>query len=105
MRFHFPDWKWACIGASCLFGVAAFIVFVIRPGGFEGQAVWFFLLFPGTVAPALLSDLIHKFAPILELAVYWVLWSLFNFGWYWGISYAIIRIFHASGWKVGSPEF
>jgi hypothetical protein len=105
MRLHIPDWKWACIAASCLLGVAAFVVYVIHPGGFEGQVVWGFLLLPGSIPTALQSDFVYKFIPSAEPVVYWVRFISFNFGWYWGICYAIIRIFHASGWKVGTPEF
>jgi hypothetical protein len=39
-------WKRACIAASCLLGIATFVVFVIHPGGFEGQVGWFFLVAP-----------------------------------------------------------
>jgi hypothetical protein len=99
------DWKWASIPAACLLGIALFIVFVIRPGGFEGQAAWFLLLLPGSIPSALLSDLVYKSAPSRDNVVYWVLFISFNFGWYWGISYAVIKIFHAGGWKLGSPEF
>jgi hypothetical protein len=105
MCLAIPDSKWAGIAASCLFGIAAFVIFVIHPGGFEGQGVWFLLLLPGSILTALLSDFVSKLAPSAESVVYWVLFISFNFGWYWGISYAIIRIFRAGGWKLGSPEF
>jgi hypothetical protein len=105
MRHPIPDWKWACIAASCLFGIAAFVIFVIKPDGFEGQVAWFLLLLPGSIPTAFLSDLVYKLAPSAESVVYWVLSVCFNFGWYWGISYAVIKIFRAGGWKLGSPEF
>ncbi|HEY6384633.1 MAG TPA: hypothetical protein VIX91_03025 [Candidatus Acidoferrum sp.] len=105
MRLHVPDWKWACIAASCLFGIAAFVVFVIHPGGFEGRGAWFLFLFPDSIPTALLSDLFYKLAPSTEGIVYWVVFTCFNFAWYWAISYAIIKIFHAGGWRLGSPEF
>jgi len=37
MRLHIPDLKRACIAAICFLGIAAFVVFVIHPVGFEGQ--------------------------------------------------------------------
>jgi hypothetical protein len=104
-RLDIPDWKWACIAASCLFGIAAFVIFVIHPGGFEGQGAWYLLLFPGSIPTALLSDLVYKLAPSEEGVVYWALFTCFNFAWYWGISYTIIKIFHRDGWRLGSPEF
>ncbi|HMD07237.1 MAG TPA: hypothetical protein VKH63_06855 [Candidatus Acidoferrum sp.] len=105
MHLHIPDWKCASIAATCLFGIAAFVVFVIHPGDFEGQGAWFLFLFPGSIPTALLSDLVYKLAPNTEGVVYWALFTCFNFAWYWGISYAIIKVFHASGWRLGSPEF
>ncbi len=74
-------------------------------GGFEGQVAWFFALLPGAIPIAPLSDYVDKLAPSAERVSYWVLFISFNFGWYWGISYANIRTFHASGWELGSPEF
>jgi hypothetical protein len=105
MRLHIPDWKWACIAASCLLGIAALVVFVIHPGGFEGQGIWYLLLLPGSLPALVLSDQVYKFAPSVEPVINWVLIISFNFGWYWGISYAFIKIFRAGGWKLGPPEF
>jgi len=85
--------------------MALFVVFVIHPGGFEGQGAWFLLLLPGSIPTALLSDFVYKSAPSRDNVVYWVLLISFNFGWYWGISSAVIKIFRAGGWKLGSPEF
>ncbi len=42
MNLNLSDGKSACITAFVLRGIAAFIVFVIHPGGFEGQIGWFF---------------------------------------------------------------
>jgi hypothetical protein len=105
MRHPIPDWKWACIAASCLFGIAAFVIFVINPGGFEEQVIWGLLLLPGVLPTAFLSDLVYKVAPSGERVIYWLLFVSFNFGWYWAICYSIIKIFRELGWKVGSPEF
>ncbi len=106
MRSHISDWKLACIGATCLLGMAAFVVFVINPGGFEGQVGWFFLLLPGSIPTTVLSALVYNLAPSVERVVYWVLFISFNFGWYWGISFAMIKIFRAVGgrWQFGPPD-
>ena len=107
MRLHIPDWKWACIAAICLLGIAAFVVFVIHPGGFEGQGVWFFLLLPGSIPASLLSDGVYKQALSVEPAIYWALTIIFNYAWYWVIGYSMTKIFRAAArrWQIGSPEF
>ena len=105
MRPRISDRKWACIDAVCLLGVAAFIVFVIHPGGFEGQGAWLFILLPGTIPAMLVSDFVYKHAPQAEPVIYGGLIVIFNFVWYWAISYAIIGSFRKGGWKLGSPEF
>jgi hypothetical protein len=93
MRLHISEWTWACIDAACLLGMALFVVFGINPGGFEGQGVWYLLLLPGSLPAWVLSDYVSKLAPSVEPVINWVLIISFNFGWYWGISYAIIKLF------------
>ena len=88
-----------------MFGIAAFVIFVIHLGGFEEQVIWFILLLPGSLPTAFLSDLLYKVAPSAERVIYWILFASFNFGWYWSICYAIIKIFHTRGGRIGSPEF
>jgi hypothetical protein len=108
MRLHISDRKWACIAAVCLLGVALFVVFVINPGGFEGQVGWFLFFLPGTFPAYMFLGLVHKLAPNAELPPKWMLMVLivgFNFGWYWLISYGVIKIFRAGGWQLGSPDF
>ena len=97
MRLQLSDWKWACIPAVCLLGMAWFIVFVLHPGGFEGQGVWFLLLLPGSLPALVLTDQFYKLAPGVEPVISWVLIISFNFGWYWGISYATIKTLRAAG--------
>jgi hypothetical protein len=106
MGLNVSDRKWACIPAISLLGIAAFVVFVIHPGGFEGQAVWFFLLLPGAVPAEVLSDLVYKLAPRAEPVVYWALVIGLNCAWYWGIGFAMIKIFRAVGgrWQFGPPD-
>jgi hypothetical protein len=80
-----------------LLGLAAFVIFVIHPGGFDEQVGWYFALFPGSIPALFLSALISKLAPRVETITYCAAITIFNFGWYWGISYAAIRIFRAGG--------
>ena len=49
---HWSDWKLACVVGVVLLGLAAFVVFVIHPGGFEGQIGWFFGWLPGATLGA-----------------------------------------------------
>jgi hypothetical protein len=77
--------------------MALFVVFVIHPGGFEGQVGWYFGLLPGAFLASVLSDLFYKLAPSVEPVINWALIIILNFGWYWGISYATIKIFRAAG--------
>lgn len=105
MRLHISDKRWACIDALCLLGVAVCVVFVINPGGFEGQGVWLLVLLPGSIPAYVLSDLVYKLAPSAEPLAKWVLIAGFNFAWYWLVSYGTIKTFRAGRWKLGSPEF
>ncbi len=105
MPLKISDRKWACIAAACLLSMAAFIVFVIHPGGFAGQGAWLFALLPGTIPAMFLSDLVYKLTPKTEPVIDAALIVIFNFVWYWAISYAIIKSFRKSGWELGSPEF
>jgi hypothetical protein len=79
--------------------MAAFIVFGIHPGGFEGQVAWFFLLFPGAFPAIVLSDGAYKLAPSAVPFAYWTLLISFNFCWYWGISFILIKILRRAGPK------
>jgi hypothetical protein len=99
MGLHMSDWKWACIPAVCLLGMALFVVFVIHPGGFEGQGAWFLLLLPGSLPVLVLTDQVYKLVPSVEPFIYWVLLISFNFAWYWGIGYATVKIFREFGPK------
>jgi hypothetical protein len=107
MRLHISEWEWACIRAICMLGMAAFVVFGIHPGGFEGQVGWFFLLLPGAVPASLLSDRVHKLSPSAEPVIYWALIIILNYSWYWGISHTMIKIFRAVARRgqIGSPDF
>ena len=105
MSLRISDVKWAYVAAFCLLGLAAFVMFVIRPGGFETALGWFFLLLPGSLPAYVISDRVYKSAPSIEPIIYWTLIIGLSFAWYWGISYAFIKIFRAAGWKLGSPEF
>jgi hypothetical protein len=105
MRHRISDRTWACIAAACVLVIAAFIIFVIHPGGFEGQGVCLFALLPGTIPAMFLSDIVSRLALRAEPVIYDAPIAIFNFAWYWGISFVVIKIFRAGGWELGSPEF
>jgi uncharacterized membrane protein len=91
VSLKFSDWKWACVAAFGLLGVAAFIVFAIHPGGFEGQIGWFFSLLPGAIVGASLSDRVFKVVPLADAIVLWISVYVISFLWYFAISYAVIK--------------
>jgi len=91
MSLHMLDGQRAVLGAIVLTGLATVVVFGIRPGGFEGQVGWFFALLPAAFAAYPLSDYIYDVAPRVERIAFWTSLVGFNFLWYWGISYAVIR--------------
>jgi hypothetical protein len=65
-----PDWKYASIAALILLGLAAFIVFVIHPGGFEGQIAWLFGLLPGAFLGSLIASPLARIAPFSHLFLF-----------------------------------
>jgi hypothetical protein len=92
MSLRISDAQWACVAAVCPLGIAAFIMFVIRPGGFEGAIGWFFLLLPGALPANVVSNRIYQSAPRIESVIFWTLIISLSFCWYWGIGYALIKI-------------
>jgi hypothetical protein len=90
---RFSDSVWACASGASLVGIAAFVMFVIRPGGFESAIGWFFVLLPGAIPASLVSDRVYKSAPNAERVIYWALIIGVSFVWYWGLSVLTIKIF------------
>lgn len=82
------DWKRASWAAAALLGLAAFIMFGIHPGGFEGQIGWFLGLFPGVlVVHLLLPDPLFKYEVVFKILVFGT-----SFLWYFAISYSVIKV-------------
>ena len=90
------DWKWACLAASVLLGIASWIVFVVRPGGFEGQIGWFFGLLPGAAVVASVGAAVgarsHPTTPLGESIALWGSIIGISFLWYFVVSYAVIKV-------------
>src|SRR2546428_10984062 len=93
MKVPFPDWKWACIAAIGLLCVAAFVALVANPGGFEGQIAWAFGLLPGLIAAAYTSTYLYNAVPRMARTLELSLAFGLSFLWYFGVSYAGIRVF------------
>jgi len=74
-----------------LLATAAFIVFIIHPGGFEGQIGWFVALMPGAIVGLPVADFIFKVVPSAERIILWSSVIGITFLWYFAISYAVIK--------------
>ena len=90
---RFPDWIFAVLSALVLLACAAFIVFVIHPGGFEGQIAWFFALMPGAPVGASFGDWVYKNVPRAERFAFWVCVIGVSLLWYLAVSYAAIKAY------------
>lgn len=84
-----PDWKRAFLAAIVLLGIAAFIVFGIHPGGFEGQIGWFFGLLPGAFVAASIS----QHVPLLPAVSVWPFVIFLSFIWYLALSYSFLKAY------------
>jgi hypothetical protein len=85
-----------CIGLTLL-GIAAYVIFVIHPGGFEGHIAWFFCLLPGSMLASLVFAAFHYSIEIRSEAgsiVFWASIFSFSFLWYVAISYGLIKARH-----------
>ena|SRR5665811_1335208 len=85
------DWKWAFLAALGLTGAAELILFLIRPGGFEGQIGWFFALLPGAMAGAPISERAYRTLPWSAQTVLWTLTFGISILWYFAISFGVIK--------------
>jgi hypothetical protein len=91
--FRLADWMWASVAAVGLLGAAAFIIFVIHPGGFEGQIGWLLALMPGVIFGLPFADRVFKVAPGVEPVALWTSVVGITFLWYFALSYAAIRTY------------
>ena len=93
------DWAWACIAATVLLGAAALLVFVIHPGGQQGQVGWYAGLLPGSTVGAVLVSFVQDFIPHAQRIAYLCISLVFSFLWYFAIAYIVIKIVRAAGAK------
>jgi uncharacterized membrane protein len=91
------DWKYAGIAALVLICTAAYVVFAIHPGGFEGQIGWFYILLPGAYVYGTIATGVAKIAPaLLRDSLITLLIFGASFLWYFAISDAAIAIYRLS---------
>lgn len=92
MSFRWPDRIWALTAGSVLFGAALFVLFVIHPGGFEGQIGWALVLMPATFLILPLADKIFRVLPTISNILFWPMLITFNLLWYCAMSYVVIKL-------------
>ena len=63
MKLRLRDLTWALLIGTALLGCAALILFLIDPGGFEGQVGWFLALMPGAIVGLTFADRVYRIAP------------------------------------------
>jgi len=85
----------SCVAALGLLAVAASILVVIHPGGFESQIAWFFGLMPGAFAGAVVGDRLYEMNPWLDRIVYWPVFLGVSFLWYLVISFLAIKVYRS----------
>lgn len=93
MELRLTDRAYALVAAVLLLAAAAFVLFVVHPGGFEGQIGWFIALMPGAIVGLPLADWVLKIAPSAQGIVLWSSVIGVTFSWYFVISYAVIKTF------------
>jgi hypothetical protein len=94
---RFPASTWALASALFLFAFAAFVSFVINPGGFEGQIAWAWALMPGLPVGTIVADRFSKIWPNAEPLFYWSLAIGVTLIWYFALSYSAITILRSCG--------
>jgi hypothetical protein len=85
------DWIWVGGVAFVLIGSAAFVVFVIRPGGFEGGGYWAMVLLPGASLGLLVPDNFLGIAAQGDSYLFWAVTFAFSFVWYFAIAYIVTK--------------
>jgi uncharacterized membrane protein len=93
VNLRFAEWSRAFVAALVLSALAAFVIFVIRPGGFERQVGWILALMPGVVVGSPLADRVYNISPNLAPLVDWSALLGITFLWYFALSFSAIKAF------------
>jgi len=75
-----------------LLAVACFAVFGVQHG-FEEAIGWYLYLLPGSFVAGGISDRISKTSELLAYLAFWGMLLGLSFLWYFGISFAAIKIY------------
>jgi len=86
------DWAWALSAAIVLLGAAAAVIFLLHPGGAQGQMAWTTGLLPGSIVGAMLLGVVQDLMPHAQRAGYLAVTVVFSFLWYFLIAYVVIKI-------------
>jgi len=73
MKLADTDWKCSVWTGLALLGAATFIIFGLRPGGFEGQIGWYLGLLPGVLVDIFFPHPFLKSSPHIAGFVFWAL--------------------------------
>jgi hypothetical protein len=89
------DWKYACVSAAVLLGIACFIVFVHHDWSGVDLGTWFVLmvgLFPGSIAASRFASMVGQQSRLAGFADFPITMAV-SFLWYFALSYAAIKLY------------
>ena len=87
------DWKYACVSAAVLLGIAWFIAFVPHRGGDLGAFfLWFVRLLPEVIAASRFASIVGRESRLAGIAAFPIIIAG-SFLWYFALSYAAIKVY------------
>lgn len=94
MKHCLSDWVWGTSHShNAARGFAALILFVVHPGGFEGQVGWLVALMPGAIVGLPFADGVQRIAPSAERFAHWATVISVSLLWYFAITCAAIAAY------------
>jgi hypothetical protein len=93
VKRRLPDWFLALLAAIALLGCAALVLFLVHPGGFEGQVGWFLALMPGAILGLPFADRVYRISPGAERFALWGTIIPISLLWYFAVSFAAIAAY------------
>ncbi len=92
MTLRLSDARRSGVIGAILLGIASYVVFGFQHG-FEEQVGWYVTLLPGAIIAAAICDVIRKTMPDAERVAFWGLLIGLNFLWYFGVTWAAIKVY------------